>query len=80
MSTSTITALNCRDRAVLRAVAAGRCVVDGSPGAALRVDGLWCTDQYAGVRLTAAGLILASAPTGLAQLTPAGRALLDVDV
>jgi hypothetical protein len=64
--------LSCRDRALLRAVAVGRCVWVGQQGMALRIDGLLCADQFAGTRLAAAGLITASA-TGLA-LTSAGRA------
>ncbi|MDN5747382.1 MAG: hypothetical protein L0H64_02455 [Pseudonocardia sp.] len=69
--------MNHRDRAVLRAVAAGRCVLHGAHGAVLRVDGLCCADQFAGARLTAAGLIVAFGRTGPAQLTAAGHALLD---
>ena len=74
MNTST---LSHRDRAVLRAVAAGRCVVAGLQGMALRIDGLCFADQFAGPRLAGAGLIAAST-TGLAQLTPAGRAVLGI--
>jgi hypothetical protein len=69
--------LSHRDRAVLRAVAAGRCVVAGLQDAALRIDGLFFADQFAGPRLTAAGLITASA-VGPARLTPAGRAALGI--
>lgn len=73
--------LSSRDRAVLRAVAAGRCVLAGLQGMALqfeglRIDGLCCADQFAGARLAAAGLIAAST-TGLA-LTPAGRAAIGI--
>ena len=72
----TTTSLNGRDRAVLRAVAAGRCEIPaGSPGT-LTVDGLSFADQFAGLRLAAAGLIAASA-TGLA-LTDAGRAAIGI--
>ena len=77
MQTSMVSDLNHRDRAVLRAVAAGRCVLQGPHGAGLQVDGRWCADQFAGARLTAAGLIVASGPAEPAQLTPAGHALLD---
>ena len=77
MPTSMVSDVSNRDRAVLRAVAAGRCVFHGSHGAGLRVDGRWCADQFAGARLTAAGLLIASGPTEPAQLTPAGHALLD---
>ena len=67
-------ALNYRDRAVLRAVAAGRCEIPAGSGGALVVDGLCFSDQFAGLRLTAAGPIAASA--GRARLTPSGQALL----
>jgi hypothetical protein len=40
----------------------------------LTVDGLSFSDQFAGLRLTAAGLIAADA--GRARLTPSGQALL----
>jgi hypothetical protein len=69
-----------RDRALLRAVAAGRC--DIAPGAVpdLRVDGRWFCDQPRAHALLAAGL-LARAGTGArgaptAVLTRAGRAAL----
>ena len=74
MHTSTA-ALNNRDRAVLRAVAAGRCEISAASGGALVVDGLCFSDQFAGARLRAAGLI-AAVGSGLAQLTPTGRELL----
>ena len=70
-------ALSHRDRAVLRAVAAGRCVLAGLQGMALCVDGMCCADQFVGYRLAGAGLI-AAAGGGLAQLTPAGRAVLGI--
>jgi hypothetical protein len=76
-ATTALSALSQRDRAVLRAVAAGRCVLAGLQGMALRIDGIGCADQFAGLRLAAAGLIAASAGTGLA-LTPAGRAELGI--
>ncbi|MEV6715692.1 hypothetical protein AB0M48_27035 [Lentzea sp. NPDC051208] len=63
----TESSLTHRDRAVLRAVADGRCEIAGS---ALLVDGLCCADQFAGLRLTTAGLI--SARPGPAALTSAG--------
>ena len=74
MQTTTST-LNHRDRAVLRAVAAGRCEIPAGSGGALVVDGLCFSDQFAGRRLSAAGLIAAGA-AGLARLTPSGQALL----
>ena len=72
MHTSTA-ALNHRDRAVLRAVAAGRCEL-AATGRTLVIDGLCFADQFAAPRLTAAGLIAAGA--GRARLTPSGQALL----
>lgn len=63
--------LSGRDRAVLRAVAAGRCVfVDGT---CLTVDSVRCCDQFVGARLADAGLITG---IGAASLTAAGRDLL----
>jgi hypothetical protein len=73
MNTSTA-ALNHRDRAVLRAVAAGRCELSATSGGTLVIDGLCFADQFAGPRLTAAGLIAAGA--GRARLTPFGQSLL----
>ena len=73
MHTSTA-ALNHRDRAVLRAVAAGRCELSAVSGGTLVIDGLCFADQFAGPRLTAAGLIASGA--GRAQLTPFGQSLL----
>ena len=60
-----------RDRAVLRAVADGRCEIAGT---ALLVDGLCCADQFAGLRLRTAGLI--STRPGPAALTDAGYQVL----
>lgn len=74
MST-TAAPLTSRDRAVLRAVAAGRCEI-AATGGALVVDGLCFTDQFAGARLTAAGLIAAGTGSGRASLTASGRELL----
>jgi hypothetical protein len=68
----TASSLTHRDRAVLKAVADGRCEIAGS---SLLVDGLCCADQFVGLRLTSAGLI--SARPGPAALTSAGHALLD---
>ncbi|QFZ17956.1 hypothetical protein [Saccharothrix syringae] len=72
MDTTTITP---RDRAVLRAVAAGRCAYASGT---LLVDGICCCDQFVGPRLVRAGLI--GDRTGPARLTPAGRALLAGDL
>ncbi|MBW4717054.1 hypothetical protein [Saccharothrix obliqua] len=65
------TPLTHRDRAVLRAVEAGRCAFEGGT---LLVDGIGCCDQFAGSRLTRAGLIAGAG--GPARLTAAGRAAL----
>jgi hypothetical protein len=70
---TTTTDLSYRDRAVLRAVAAGRCTV--SAIGVLAVDGLGCCDQFAGRRLTNAGLIVPG--PGPARLTVTGRALVE---
>jgi hypothetical protein len=70
---NTTTDLSYRDRAVLRAVAAGRCTV--SSIGVLAVDGLGCCDQFVGRRLAAAGLI--AADPGSAHLTDTGRALIE---
>jgi hypothetical protein len=68
----TATDLTSRDRAILRAVAAGRCeITSGS----LVVDGLHLADQFAAPRLARAGLIVAG--TRAAELTSVGRALLN---
>ncbi|MFC4946755.1 hypothetical protein [Pseudonocardia sp. GCM10023141] len=68
-----------RDRAVLRAVDAGRCQLGAGCEPVLLVDGLVCADFTAGLRLVEAGLLVApdaARPLGPARLTPAGRALL----
>ncbi|MET9627601.1 hypothetical protein ABZX92_09065 [Lentzea sp. NPDC006480] len=67
----TASSLTHRDRAVLRAVADGRCEISGS---SLLVDGLCCADQFAGLRLRTAGLI--STRPGPAALTSAGYEIL----
>lgn len=68
-----MTTLTNRDRSVLRAVAAGRCVYRAGT---LLVDGMCCCDQFLGSRLVREGLI--TQEPGPARLTPVGRALLDV--
>ena len=66
-----------RDRAVLRAVAAGRCQLRTGCEPQLIVDGLSCADSAAARRLIAAGLLAPPAGTaGQARLTAAGRAAL----
>jgi hypothetical protein len=69
-------ALTGRDRAVLRAVAAGRCRLGAGWQPVLMVDGLVCTDFLAGRRLVTAGLVHPpdpARPLGPAVLTAAGR-------
>lgn len=64
-----------RDRSVLRAVHAGRCLV--SAAGVLVVDGIGCCDQFLGPRLFRAGLIDAPGPEPEpARLTPSGLAVL----
>jgi hypothetical protein len=77
MSPTTTTVISQRDRAVLRAVAAGRCAISAQDAGALVIDGLCCCDQFVGLRLTRAGLIAAGSPAGPAQLTASGWALLE---
>jgi hypothetical protein len=74
MNATTVAPLTHRDRAVLRAVAAGRC--EATAGAFLVVDGLCLSDQFAGPRLAAAGLIAVGPQPGPARLTASGHALL----
>jgi hypothetical protein len=74
MSTSTTTQLSYRDRAVLRAIAQGRCTVSHEGGHPLTIDGFRLTDQFAKSRLTDAGLITVAGPTP--SLTLSGRAVL----
>jgi hypothetical protein len=72
-------ALTGRDRAVLRAVAAGRCQLGVGYAPVLRIDGLSCADSSAGHRLVTAGLIYPSDPTRPlddATITEAGRVAL----
>jgi hypothetical protein len=76
-SVETIT-VSGRDRAVLRAVAAGRCQLGAGCEPVLLVDGLACTDSSAGRRLVAAGFIAPperTRPLGPAVITQAGLAV-----
>jgi hypothetical protein len=76
--TMTTTALSYRDRAVLRAIAAGRCEISDLVAVSLVIDGLSCCDQLVGPRLARAGLIAArGSRPGPARLTPSGQALLE---
>ncbi|OLT15175.1 hypothetical protein BJF78_16310 [Pseudonocardia sp. CNS-139] len=73
------TELSARDRAVLRAVAAGRCALGCGWQPLLLIDGLACADSAAGRRLVAAGLLRPPDPARPfmpARLTPAGYAAL----
>jgi hypothetical protein len=68
--------LSGRDRAVLRAVAAGRCRLGLGYAPELRIDGFVCADASIGHRLLTAGLICAgdpALPQAEAVLTEAGR-------
>jgi hypothetical protein len=77
MNTTIITQVSNRDRAVLRAIAEGRCIISGGAGNPLTIDGYCCADQFAKARLTTAGLISVAGPAPApAQLTPTGRAVL----
>ena len=77
MNTTSPQSLSHRDRAILRAVAAGRCQISGGACTALTVDGLSCCDQFIGARLAGAGLIAAPGPRPEpARLTETGQALL----
>lgn len=76
-----VTALTDRERAVLRAIRAGRCQVAGVASVRLVVDGVGCSDQFVGPRLVAAGLVARPGPgIGPARLTPSGRAALEEPV
>lgn len=66
-----------RDRALLRAVAAGRCEIAPTGVPNLRVDGRWFCDQPRAHALLSAGLIARALGPATAILTSAGRAALD---
>jgi hypothetical protein len=75
--TITALALSHRDRAVLRAVRAGRCQVSGRAATLLVIDGVGCSDQFVASRLVQAGLIATPGPQPApAHLTASGLALL----
>ena len=76
MTTTTRHPLSHRDRAILRAVAGGRCRLSGEIGAPLLVDGVYCSDQLVGLRLAAAGLICDGIGHGAPTITETGRAAL----
>ena len=83
MGPTTTTRLSGRDRAILRAVAAGTAELTGCTEPDLLLDGRYCCDQAAAHGLVRAGLIAPVALCGVgrsvtAVLTPAGhRALRD---
>jgi hypothetical protein len=78
MTTTTREPLSHRDRAVLRAVAGGRCRRSGEIGTPLLVDGVYCSDQLVGLRLAAAGFIADGTAWGEPTITASGRAALAV--
>jgi hypothetical protein len=68
-----------RDRALLRAIASGRCEFGTRCEPLLLVDGIVCADTSAGHRLVTAGLVAEpdkARPFAAAELTPEGRALI----
>jgi hypothetical protein len=79
MASAGTATLSGRDRAVLRAVAGGRCHLGSGWQPVLLIDGLACADSAAGHRLVAAGLIDPpdpDRPLGPASITSLGwRAL-----
>jgi hypothetical protein len=77
METTPANQLSNRDRAVLRAIDAGRATLSGLGETALFIDGLRFTDQFVGRRLSEAGLIADLGPGAVqARLTPNGLAAL----
>jgi hypothetical protein len=76
MTTTTREPLSHRDRAILRAVAGGRCQHSGEIGTPLLIDGVYCSDQLVGLRLEAAGLIANGTAQGTSTITASGRAAL----
>jgi hypothetical protein len=73
--------LTCRDRAILRAVAAGTAELSGGMHPDLFLEGRCCCDQLAAHRLVESGLIASSVAAGPclrvpARLTAAGQAAL----
>lgn len=72
--------VNGRDRAVLRAVAAGRCQLETGCEPVLLVDGLVCADFSTGTRLVSAGLVEPPDPQRIlapARLTASGSSALE---
>ncbi len=80
VDTASGTGLSGRERALLRAVSAGRGEFRGGCVPVLLIDGLACADFAAAHRLLDAGLLAepdATVPLAPAALTAAGRAALD---
>jgi len=76
------TALSCRDRAILRAVAGGGAELLGGAEPDLFLDGRCCADQSAAHHLVHAGYLAAARLGSVGQrvaaaLTPAGHDVLD---
>ncbi len=79
MSDMPVMTMSGRERALLRAVAAGRCQFRGGCEPVLLVDGMACADWAAARRLVEAGLVVAPDPScalSTVSLTPAGTAAL----
>jgi hypothetical protein len=74
--TTTYEPLSDRDRAILRAVAGGRCRHTGEIGTPLLIDGVYSSDQTVGRRLAAAGLIVPASERGTTTITARGRVAL----
>jgi hypothetical protein len=66
-ATATASTLTHRDRAILRAVAAGSAELVAGAEPDMYLDGLTCSDQFAVHRLVHAGLIAAIGPTRTGQ-------------
>jgi hypothetical protein len=73
MSGEESTGLCGRDRAVLRAIDAGRCELWAGCEPVLVVDGMRCADSGVAKRLLEAGLVARPSGSTVAELTPAGR-------
>jgi hypothetical protein len=73
------TALSCRDRAILRAVAGGGAELSGSAEPDLFLDGRCCADQSAAHRLARAGLIATAGPGAPGSRVPAKLTAVGVD-
>ncbi|MDN5930962.1 MAG: hypothetical protein L0I24_07860 [Pseudonocardia sp.] len=77
MSDTTVTTMSGRERALLRAVAAGRCQFRGGCEPVLLVDGMACTDWSVARTLVESGFVEAPdprVPLAPARLTETGQA------